>query len=667
VADRLYISAEFFSPRCPLFSIRSRYCTLKVNLDMPDRAPFKPRNSLSRPNPSSQPTLSRPTSSPQWRGQSNGIKRKRTPPPQDRASTSSNFLSGEQKSRGLPAHKLQPSSPQSPSKGASRFKNLIRPSPKTSPRKEEDINAKTRYRSPIYQTPITKDGSRHATSSTKPKTMQASRKGLPIWGHQEDIERALKERDVLILVGETGSGKSTQVPQFLLSQAWCKTRRVRTLVKEDSPIREVEVGGCIAVTEPRRVAAISLAHRVASEMDEILGQGSTPGRVGYSVRFDSKVSSNTRIKFLTEGMLLQELLRDPWLKQYSAVIVDEIHERGVNVDLVVGFLKNIISGKKEGRGGIPLKVAVMSATADMEGLQRFFNSPPASKSPYIDHVSAQNSQNGAQRLVNGSISDLPIRHELNRSVLLTNGYHMDNNQEGSDDLEDSASWSGISSSDDANEDPTAQKVYKTPSSFSKDRGASLNPFSSTQINAKDEQTGSNGYLKSPFHKTNGTIPSDSHQFAKKSGGSKFDIADLQSKSENTLKNSTVVSTLYIEGRQYPVKVLYAEEPVHDFVDAALRTIFQIHYGESLPGDILVFLTGQDDIESLDKLVNEYAAAMGPEVPKVCIPPKLNIFELTESPNRFSRYHSLQRCQMLPSKRYFNPRLQRLGRSSLQQM
>lgn len=199
-----------------------------------------------------------------------------------------------------------------------------------------------------------------------------ARHALPIARHKLEIQRALKSSssDVLILVGETGSGKSTQVPQFLFEQKWCKQQKVK-LPGSNS---EINVGGKIAITQPRRVAATTLAHRVSKEVDSTLGSVRRKGEsVGYSVRFDHKVPRGARIKFLTEGMLLQELLRDPNLREYSAVIVDEIHERSLDVDLLVGFLKQILSGDKAGRGGVPLKVVIMSATAEVEMIQEFFS------------------------------------------------------------------------------------------------------------------------------------------------------------------------------------------------------------------------------------------------------------------------------------------------------
>lgn len=154
----------------------------------------------------------------------------------------------------------------------------------------------------------------------------------------------------MILSGETGSGKSTQVPQFL-EQSHGKT----------------------VVTQPRRVAAISLAKRVADEMGTPCGSSSPASKVGYSVRFDESTSPSTRIKFVTEGMLLQEMLRDPHLKQYGCIIIDEVHERSVNVDLILGFIKQLVVDKTRRKD--PLKVVIMSATVDVYTIARFFSEP----------------------------------------------------------------------------------------------------------------------------------------------------------------------------------------------------------------------------------------------------------------------------------------------------
>ncbi|KFP34349.1 Putative ATP-dependent RNA helicase DHX33, partial [Colius striatus] len=152
-------------------------------------------------------------------------------------------------------------------------------------------------------------------------------------------------------IGETGSGKTTQVPQYLY---------------------EAGVGrqGIIAVTQPRRVAAIALATRVSDEKKTELGK-----LVGYSVRFDDLTSDETRIKFLTDGMLLREALGDPLLRRYNVVILDEAHERTIHTDVLFGVVKAAQKRRKE-LGKVPLKVIVMSATMDVDQFSQYFNEAP---------------------------------------------------------------------------------------------------------------------------------------------------------------------------------------------------------------------------------------------------------------------------------------------------
>ncbi|KAJ3565817.1 hypothetical protein NPX13_g7358 [Xylaria arbuscula] len=301
----------------------------------------------------------------------------------------------------------------------------------------------------------TRPSSRKTTERDTP--MLKARKALPIWAYRDEIKASLRgDNDILLVVGETGSGKSTQTPQFLCEESWCRRKKVR--VQSDM----VGVGGMIAITQPRRVAATTLAGRVAREMGTPLGT-SGEGSVGYSVRFDHKVPKGAKIKFLTEGMLLQELLRDPNLRQYSAIIVDEIHERSVDVDLITGFLKQILTSDKAGRGGIPLKVVIMSATADVEKIQDFFRQ------------------------------------------------------------------------DDA-------------------------------------------------------------------------------------PSSSPLKLLKIKGRQYPVEIKHTEKPVPDIQEALVKKVFDIHQHEPLPGDILAFLTGQEEIEAAQRLIEEHCATLASNVPKLLVCP-----------------------------------------------
>lgn len=187
----------------------------------------------------------------------------------------------------------------------------------------------------------------------------------------------VRDSDTVIFVGETGSGKTTQIPQYLLKIGDTDRK------KGDAEARPLR----IAVTQPRRVAAISLAARVAEEMGTPVG-----ARVGYSVRFDDKSSPNTRLKFVTDGTLLQELLGDRLLSDYDIVILDEAHERTLRTDMLMGFLKLI---QKERKGMAerderfpkesnaaahlvrPLKIVVMSATLDAKLFIEFFDGAEA--------------------------------------------------------------------------------------------------------------------------------------------------------------------------------------------------------------------------------------------------------------------------------------------------
>src|SRR4029077_20715522 len=169
---------------------------------------------------------------------------------------------------------------------------------------------------------------------------------LPISARREAIMEALRRRQVLIVAGETGSGKSTQLPQYCLELG-----------------RGME--GRIAHTQPRRLAAGALAARIAEEIGQPLG-----GSVGFRVRFADQVSDATRLVLMTDGLLLAELAADPQLRRYDTVIVDEAHERSLNVDLLMGVLKRLLPRRPD------LKVIVTSATLDVERVSRFFDDAP---------------------------------------------------------------------------------------------------------------------------------------------------------------------------------------------------------------------------------------------------------------------------------------------------
>ena len=174
--------------------------------------------------------------------------------------------------------------------------------------------------------------------------LDMQRQRLPTFKYKSHIIYLLEKYQTLVLIGETGCGKSTQLPQYLVEAGWCTD------------------GKMICITEPRRVAATSLANRVADERNCVLGT-----EVGYSIRFDNYTDETTRIKYMTEGILLRELMGDPLLTSYSVVVVDEVHERTLLTDIIMGLLKKILRKRRS------LRVVVCSATVDAEQLRDFFN------------------------------------------------------------------------------------------------------------------------------------------------------------------------------------------------------------------------------------------------------------------------------------------------------
>ncbi|KAL1838333.1 hypothetical protein VTJ49DRAFT_2794 [Mycothermus thermophilus] len=166
---------------------------------------------------------------------------------------------------------------------------------------------------------------------------------LPIAKHREALLYLVETYPVTIVVGQTGSGKSTQIPQFLEQAGWCADGKV------------------IGITQPRRVAATTVAIRVAEEYGCEVGK-----EVGYSIRFEDVTSESTRIKFLTDGLLIREALVDPLLSRYSVIMVDEAHERSISSDISLGLLKKIRRKRPD------LRIIISSATLQAEDFRRFF-------------------------------------------------------------------------------------------------------------------------------------------------------------------------------------------------------------------------------------------------------------------------------------------------------
>ena len=259
---------------------------------------------------------------------------------------------------------------------------------------------------------------------------------LPIARHRQNLLYLIETFPVTIVVGQTGSGKTTQIPQYLEQAGWC------------------EEGKVVAVTQPRRVAATTVATRVAEEMGCKLGE-----EVGYSIRFEDVTSAKTRIKFLTDGLLLREALADPLLSKYSVIMVDEAHERSLSTDILLGVLKKIKKRRKD------LRIVISSATLQAEAFLAFF------------HGEGQH-QNGVESLEN-------------------------------------------------------------------DEGAIIS----------------------------------------------------------------------LEGRMFPVDVHFLEEPAEDYVERAVKTIFDIHTNEP-NGDILVFLTGREEIDTALQLISDRATSLHPRAQSI---------------------------------------------------
>ncbi|MHB1085450.1 MAG: ATP-dependent RNA helicase HrpA [Thiobacillus sp.] len=183
------------------------------------------------------------------------------------------------------------------------------------------------------------------------KTLNITYPDLPVSARRDDILAALKENRVLILCGETGSGKTTQIPKMCLEARF-----------ESGMVKPGKLIGC---TQPRRIAARSVAARIAQELGGELG-----GLVGYKVRFTDTVRHDTAIKIMTDGILLAESQGDPLLSRYDTIIIDEAHERSLNIDFLLGYLQTLVQKRDD------LRVVITSATIDAERFSRHFNDAP---------------------------------------------------------------------------------------------------------------------------------------------------------------------------------------------------------------------------------------------------------------------------------------------------
>lgn len=305
--------------------------------------------------------------------------------------------------------------------------------------------------------------------------VQQQRKQLPIHRSRLELLHAVETHRAVVVCGPTGCGKSTQLPQYLDEAGWAAD------------------GYVIGVTLPRRVATVTVATRVAQEMNTELGLD-----VGYRIRFDSKVTpGRTRLEFMTDGILLREMLSDPLLTRYSILVIDEAHERNVNVDLLLGLLRKIMRKRPQ------LRLVVASATADVEAFLHFFRRRRQSAAP--------------------SAPALPVKKRLR------------------------SGW----------DDATGE----------------------TQREREEEVD---------WRRLCGQVAAGSAR------------EDASGEPEQD------VCAVAIEGRLHPVQIHYLEEPACDYVESAVGVVMSIHERQS-EGDVLVFLTGREEIEAVCALIKERLA------------------------------------------------------------
>jgi ATP-dependent helicase HrpA len=183
-------------------------------------------------------------------------------------------------------------------------------------------------------------------SSIKKPLQPTYSEELPIHARREEIIRTIQQNQVVVIAGETGSGKTTQIPKFLI----------------DAGLGQSGLLGC---TQPRRVAALSVAQRIAEELGVTYGH-----EVGAKIRFTDQTRKDTRIKVMTDGILLNEIQEDPLLRAYEAIVIDEAHERSLNIDFILGFLRQLSQQRKD------LKIIITSATIDTETFSKAFDNAP---------------------------------------------------------------------------------------------------------------------------------------------------------------------------------------------------------------------------------------------------------------------------------------------------
>jgi DEAD/DEAH box helicase len=362
------------------------------------------------------------------------------------------------------------------------------------------------------------------------QSLQSDRQRLPIFSFRQDIIEQVIKHNVLVLVGETGSGKTTQVVQFL----WESRGSHPVLSNLFSSKHQV------VITQPRRVAAITVARRIMLEMG-----AESSSLVGYSVRFEDTCTPSTRIKLATDGMLLREAQIDPALSRYSVIVLDEAHERTVNTDVLFGIIKNAMKVRNNTPNSTdavktsmhPLKVIIMSATINVNLFVSYFSS-----SSEVKEI-----QNQMENKLTTTTKNAEISNGLKEQVFVqvSGG---DNNHKG----EKKQKKKNLNASNDG---IFSNKVLLALESFdaSVPSHQTLESFPSSS-EADDYVT---------------TIAADAPPSSCSSSAKS--LSSLPSKHAS----SSDVGILTIPGRQYPVDIFYSEDPQESYIDAAISTVLQV--------------------------------------------------------------------------------------------
>jgi hypothetical protein len=363
------------------------------------------------------------------------------------------------------------------------------------------------------------------------KTIAEVRVSLPIYDYRQQLLDAIADNQVLIVVGETGSGKTTQIPQYLHEAGYT------TPASENGEQSAVRVG----CTQPRRVAAMSVASRVAQEMEVKLG-----AEVGYAIRFEDCTSEKTVVKYMTDGMLLRELLNEPDLASYSALMIDEAHERTLHTDILFGLIKDISRFRTD------IKLVISSATMDAKRFAEYFDDAP--------------------------IFNIPGRMYV---VVCTLFFLL------------SFFLSFFLSSSALSRSTASPRPARSP----------LLSMSMSLL-CSEMQCARASFLLPPRARSHRATywpsPSPERPLARPTRPTR--PTDLPTP------------------RRYHVELLYTKAPEADYIDAAIVTVLQAHISQPLPGDILVFLTGQQEIETAEQILRMRTQGLGTKIAELIICP-----------------------------------------------